>query len=66
MTKQELINKMAHTLIHNDGWGISFNKGSGHYTDLAGGDLTVIAPDVTTANLCVVVRDRPEMRRDDE
>ena len=64
MTKQELIKKMAHTLTYQ-GWGVSFDGGNGFYTNLAGGDLTVIAQDVTVANLCIVVRSRPEMRHDD-
>ena len=39
MTKQELIKKMAHTLTYQ-GWGVSFEEGTGTYTNLAGGDLT--------------------------
>lgn len=65
MTKQELIKKMAHTLTYQ-GWGVSFEDGTGTYTNLCGGDLTVIAQDGTVANLCIVVRSRPEMRHDDE
>ena len=65
MTKQELIKKLAHTLTYQ-GWGVSFDKGTGTYTNLTGGDLTVIAQDGTVANLCIVVRSRPEMRHDNE
>ena len=65
MTEQELIKKLAHTLT-DSGWGVSFVEGNGFYTNLAGGDLTVIAQDGTVANLCIVVRSRPEMRHDNE
>ena len=55
MNKRDLTKEMARIFLEN-GWGISFSKGSGTYNDLSGGDLTVTSPDGTVANLCIIGR----------
>ena len=59
MNKHELTKEMASIFLEK-GWGISFSKGNGTYNNLAGGDLTIVAPDDTVANLCIIVRNRME------
>ena len=48
MNKHELTKEMASIFLEK-GWCISFSKGNGTYNNLAGGDLTIVAPDDTVA-----------------
>lgn len=63
MKKEKMIKELGKLVLADNGWAISENKGSGYCTDLSGGDLTIIAPDGTVANICLIVRDRKEKGR---